>query len=218
MHIGATPPYRACLKRMSEVTTRMQSILRSHRTWAYETKMAQDLFRDTLGLRPGASMQKVIEAYETVRGRPITVEEFPLSSRFTGMCMPGALEDIIVITTRASAAQKAHVTLHELRHLPIPGHDHDIQAEDGGMACSKAGVLDVQTLEAQAAILPPEVVERMRTSPESLRLRSANYADDPLELRPEVFATTIYPLLDLDPVSQHTGSLTSAFSGRRLAR
>ncbi|MCF3128934.1 hypothetical protein [Streptomyces olivochromogenes] len=210
---GAPSPRRAGLARITEATARVGAAWREHRSWHREQRAATGVFHDDLGLRPGASVQDVLDAVAELRGGR-TIEPIPLDSLpplVSGMAVLGEEEDYIAISTRLSPRHRAHVLLHEVRHL-LPFNAGGATGSDCSIAVHRHfdGVT-LQSLEEQMSALPARVRAEILTRPAKLR---AGYPDDE-EFTCELFARVVLPLLDLDPTSKSTGSLASAFSNRR---
>jgi hypothetical protein len=192
---------------------------REHRTWSRERRSALRVFYKELGLWAGAPLigkdprtgrPGVMEAVAQLRGgRPIetiTLDSLPL--HVSGAVVMGEEQDTIAISGLVSRRHRAHVILHELRHLlvdarPTNGPSMAVHQHFDGVT--------LQSLEEQMQALPARIREELLTRPVRLR---AGYPDEE-ELMCEVFARAVLPLLDLDPAGHSTGPLAAAFSNRR---
>lgn len=207
---GAPTPHRAGLTAISEATARLKAAVRDHRSWSRERRAAHDFFHNELALRPGDTVQDVLTAITKLRGRKVSDLALPgLPPHVTGIVVPGEEEDYIGLSDRLTARHRAHVLLHEVRHL-----SPDSTVGEVALHGHFDGVT-LQQLKEQIAFLPLRIQEEILTRP--ARLRAGYDPTDPLdeERKCEVFARVVLPLLDLDPTSQATGSLTTSFSNRR---
>jgi hypothetical protein len=205
--------------RFVEAPSRIRESWRERRTWSRERHSAIRTFYKDLGLWAGAPLigkdpqtgrPGVLESVAQLRGgRPIetvTLDSLPL--HVSGAVWIGEDQDTIAVSGLVSRRHRAHVILHELRHLLIDG------GPTGGPGTAVHRHFDgvtVQSLEEQMQDLPAGIREDLLTRPVKLR---AGYPDDE-ELTCEVFARTVLPLLDLDPPGQSAGPLAAAFSNRR---
>ncbi|MGW3424473.1 hypothetical protein [Streptomyces phaeochromogenes] len=171
------------------------------------------MFHDDLGLKAGASLMEVVEAYGRVRGRTLVLEEAELGPELSGVCVTEPDQDVIYVTSIASPRHKIHIRLHEVAHLPLPRQGAAEIATFEACSISGHSSIDIKTLTRHMSILPPRVVEELQTSPTSVNFRTT-YAFA-AERRSEQFATHVINLLDLDATSRHTGPIRSAFSNRR---
>ncbi|MFC8021046.1 hypothetical protein [[Kitasatospora] papulosa] len=188
--------------------------VREVRAVSLERREALRCFRDDLGLEPGVSVRKVLDAVAQVRGRevePIYLSTLPPT--VSGLAVVGSEEsgvDYVGINDAISLRYAIHVLLHELRHLLRSDHDG---AEDvlGVSMHSDFDGVTMDSLREQMAALPARVRQEILTRPVKLR---TTYEHDE-ERACEVFAHTVLPLLGLDSTTDRTGSLASAFSNRR---
>lgn len=207
------------LARCVEAPSRIVESWQEHRTWSRERRSAVRTFYKDLGLWAGAPLvgkdprtgrPGVLESVAQLRGgRPIeTITLDSLPRHVSGAVVIGENQDTIAVSGLVSRRHRAHIILHELRHLLV-----DDGPPDGpGMAVHRHfdGVT-VQSLEERMQALPARIREELLTRPVRLR---AGYPDDE-ELTCEVFARAVLPLLDLDPAGQSAGPLAAAFSNRR---
>jgi hypothetical protein len=210
------------LGRLAKAPFRIVGSWQEHRTWSRERHSALRVFYKDLGLWAGAPLigkdprtgrPGVVESVAQLRGgRPIeiiTLDSLPLHMRHvSGAVWIGRDQDTIAVGAQVSRRHRAHIILHELRHLLVD----DGPTDGPGMAVHRHfdGVT-VQSLEEQMQALPARIREELLTRPVRLR---AGYPDDE-ELTCEVFARAVLPLLDLDPAGQSAGPLAAAFSNRR---
>ncbi|MET8822617.1 hypothetical protein [Streptomyces rochei] len=179
-----------------------------------ERRDALGYFHNDLSLRPGASVQDVLDAIAGLRGRrvqPIQLSSLPPT--VSGIAVLGSDEhgvDYIGITDRISRRHQAHVLLHEVRHLR-PGNECGTQPGSSIAVHEDFDGVTLASLHEQMSVLPESVRQEILSRPAKLR---AGYGADE-ERTCEVFARVVLPLLDLDDTSQRTGSLASAFSNRR---
>ncbi|MGW5042132.1 hypothetical protein ACWEQK_28645 [Streptomyces parvulus] len=213
-HTGAHPPRRASLARITEATSRARKTVRDSRAMSRERKDALSYFHTDLGLRPGASVQDVLDAIAELRGRKVQPVQLPsLPPTVSGVAVLGSDEhgvDYIGITDRISRRHQAHVLLHEVRHLRPGSEDGSPPAHSIAVHADFDGVT-MASLHEQMSALPEHIRQEILSRP--AKLRSGYGADE--ERTCEVFARVVLPLLDLDDTSQRTGSLASAFSNRR---
>lgn len=211
MGAGAHVSHRSDLARLSRAARRAAYVVRESRAMARERREALGYFHEDLGLRPGASVQDVLDAIAVLRGRrvqPLQLSSLPPT--VSGIAVLGTDDhgvDYIGITDRISRRHQAHVLLHEVRHL----HPGGSEADAGQSIAVHFDGVTLESLREQMSGLPDHIRQEILTRPVRLR---AGYGHEE-ERRCEIFARVVLPLLDLDSTSQRTGSLTSAFSNRR---
>ncbi|MEV4966543.1 hypothetical protein ACFWZA_29245 [[Kitasatospora] papulosa] len=214
--ITGTSPRPTGLARITAAATRVRGVVSETRAMARERRHALDHFHDGLGLRPGASVQDVLDAISELRGRRLQPVELDLiKPSVSGVSVLASDDndvDLIGISSRISRRHRTHVLLHEIRHLSPGG---DAFEEDRSARCIAVHPdFDGVTLESlyeQMSGLPEKVRQELLTRPVKLRARY----EHPEERACEVFARVVLPLLDLDATTQLTGSIASAFSNRR---
>ncbi|MET9566827.1 hypothetical protein [Streptomyces tauricus] len=211
---GAPSARRASRARVAETASRVGQAVGEIRSWNREKREALRFFRKDLSLKPGATIQDVLDAVGELRGRRIEPIDLPfLPPRVSGVCVLGQEEDYIGLSERLSPLQRARVTLHEVCHLyPFRGghpttspssHPLTVQSHFEGMT--------LESLRAQMEVLPERIREEILSGPAMLR---AGYPTDE-ERRCERTARVLLPLLNLDKTSERTGSLIAGFANRR---
>ncbi|MGW0491120.1 hypothetical protein [Streptomyces olivaceus] len=216
-HTGAHPPRRAGLARIAEATSRARETIRETRAMSRERREALAFFHDDLRLRPGASVQDVLDAVTALRGRevvPVAISSLlkPIASGVSVLGSEAHGVDYVGVINRASRKHQAHVLLHEVRHLCPGGGDWTETHTTSSIAVHTGfDSVTLASLRDEMSALPEDVREDILNRPAKLRARY----DTGEERTCEVFARVVLPLLDLDDTSQRTGSLTSAFSNRR---
>jgi hypothetical protein len=212
---GAPPPRRAGLAPFTEALAhvgRAAKAVSDARRWSRERRAALAVFHDEFGLRPGAGIQEVLDAVAERRGRRI--ESVPLSSlrpEVSGIAVLGDDVDYIGISDRLSLRHRAHVLLHEVRHLCASRPGETAATDSAVTVHHHFDGVTMQALREQMEALPAGVREEILNRPAKLR---AGYGDNE-EITCEVFARVVLPLLDLDATSKRTGSLNAAFANRR---
>ncbi|GAA2254213.1 hypothetical protein GCM10010145_22780 [Streptomyces ruber] len=203
--IDAVPPARA-----AKAGDRARAVVREHRAWVRARRNARRVFRDDLGLRPGARLQDVVDAVSAARGRPLTLLRTELMPPgVSGFVVEGRTQDTIVVTATVSARLAVHISLHELRHL-VPTASGGVH----GPSVAGHGAFGPDTLRnltTELSTLPPAVVDEVLGGP--ARMRSAY--DDAEERDCELFATIVLPMLDLSDGTRSTSRVVTAFSNRR---
>jgi hypothetical protein len=208
---GAPSPRRAGL---TAYVTQIGASFRGRQSFARDTKIARQVFGKELGLKPGASLQELVDAVARYRDRPLTIEERSLDAPFTGLCLRGRSGDRIIVGNDDSEWHRIRVKAHELAHLlpwnsaaddtyAVTGHGHGLNV-----------VLDEQDFADQLSTLPGDLVDDVLTGPVKLRA----HFDTPEERAAEALATALPWLLGWDGASNPTGAITSSFSSSISSR
>lgn len=206
---GAPPPSRAGF---TGNVIRLGASLRNQRAFNRDIRRARRIFHKDLGLAPGASLQKLVDAIAAYNQRPISILEKDLDPELSGCCLRGGTEDRIVVARDLPEWQRERVKAHELGHLLAPvasatdvgsvsghGHGHSIQ-------------LDPQALAAQLATLPADLVQDVLTLREPPKLRATYDTDE--ERAVEAWGLVVPTLLSLDGGTSPADAITSAFGNR----
>ncbi|MEV1081989.1 hypothetical protein AB0I98_27685 [Streptomyces sp. NPDC050211] len=166
---------------------------RRRRSFDDDIRRARKIFRSDLCLRPGATLQELVEAVAELNQRPIRVDERDLDPSLGGMCLHGPTEDRIIVGRDNTEWQQHRVKVHEIGHL-LPGMtcgtDDCLVSGHGQVRGSE---LDPQTLANQLTTLSPDLVHDVLNASRPVKLRATH--DNTEELAVEAWATVVPRLL-----------------------